>query len=231
MASTNAKNVSDSGKNTFDYSLHNANGEDVAGDYDVTVSYGDIAITPKPLSIKTASISQAYSGYQQYRSFYVYDVTTTSWPAYIDEGEDLPEPYQLGMNVYPNSSLRYSGSRPFSGGWSLWTTDGTTTRYDNFSVSITYGTFTITKRSLTLRSLGGSKHYDGAAFPNTVWIAAGSLADTDTISYGTVQPLTAVCENAENPIGEVTITNSNAGGEAATESYDLKYMYGLVTIY
>jgi hypothetical protein len=231
LASTSATNVADSGKNTFEYSLHNANGENVLGDYDVTVSYGIIAITPKPLSIKTADISQAYTGYQQSASFWVDGVSTTSWPAYLEAGEDLPEPYRLSMNVYPNSTLRYSGSRPFSGWWYLWTTDGSGAHYDNFSVSITYGTFAVTKRSLTLRSLGGSKHYDGTAFPNTVWIAAGSLADTDTISYGTVQPLVAVCSNATNPIGEVTITNSNAGGEAATESYDLKYMYGLVTIY
>lgn len=231
LASLSATNVSDSGPNSFTFAITNANGEHVESDYDVTSVYGTLTIYPTPLSVKTASTSREYDGNNNAVSVDTPSVSTSSYPAYLTAGESLPDTYNLELMLIPNFVAYTVGS------YSDWTytfqitsTRDPNIRSDNFLLSVDFGEYVVTAREITIQSLGGSKRYEqGESFPTTTWISSGSLAEGDTITYGAVTPLSERCSNAPNPIGAVTITNKR--GDVVTSSYNIKYIYGQVSIY
>jgi hypothetical protein len=231
-ASATIKNVFETApnNNSFSYSIANASGEDVLSDYEVTTLYGTITITPCPLGIETIETSITYDGTDHSATQSQSLVTATSSPAYLISGS-LPDTYTMSFSQSFASSVILAGDYTQSPtcSCSFFSSRDANVYDSNFAVTITRGTFTIQKREITLQSLAGNKHYDGQPFPDEVRISLGSLAEGDTISFGATTPLITVCENAPNPIGEVTIKNGK--GEVVTDSYAIKYIYGTVTIY
>jgi hypothetical protein len=230
QASAKMVNVSDSGTNSFDYAIVNANGENVEDDYDVTKVYGKVTITPCQLSIQTADYTATYDGTNHNVSSSFLAVTSTSYPAYLTSGK-VPDNYIFYQSINPPQDPILAGEYNFSGWYYLDHTGGSVD-YNNFSITVTYGKTTIQKRPITIQSLGGEKRYDSVAFENKVWISSGSLAANETIAYATIaekDKLVAKCANVDNPIGTPTITN--AKGEDVTANYAITYIYGKVTIY
>lgn len=229
LASESVKNVRDSGANTFDFTITNAAGEDVTGDYEISLSFGSLNILPCRLELKILELTKIYDGKAILFAGGQANVTANSTPVYLASGS-LPDTYALSATLYANTELLLANfyRNPWTKSYTLSSTRDQVDM-NNFLISWLNGDVTISQRPLTIASLGGRMPYSGSPFPDTVWIASGSLAAGDTITYASVEPLKEKGENQSNPIGNATITN--AEGRDVTSSYTITYTYGQVTIY
>jgi len=228
-ASESIKNVRESGANTFNYTITNAAGEDVTSDYDVTTNFGSLNILPCRLELKILELSKIYDGQAILISGGQANVTATSTPVYLASG-NLPDTYSLKAILYANTELLLANT--YNNPWTKsYTISSTRDAVDigNFLISWLDNDVKISQRPLLIESLGGRMPYNDSPFPDTVWIASGSLADGDSIAYANVEPLKEKGEKQNNPIGVPTITNSE--GRDVTSSYIITYTYGQVTIY
>jgi len=228
LASETIKNVKDSGSNTFTFTITNAAGEDVTGDYDVTLNYGTINILPCRLELKPLEITKVYDGKALLFAGGLSSVDANSSPVYLYSGT-LPDTYSLTASLYANTELLLANT--YSNPWTKYftlTSTRDTVDMANFAISWDNADVIISKRPLTIQSLGGTMAYSGNPFPSTIWFSLGSLAAGDSITYDATTPLVEVCQNVDNPIGTAHIVNTE--GRDVTASYDINYIYGKVTI-
>ncbi|MDE7439600.1 MAG: hypothetical protein K2N23_03745 [Clostridia bacterium] len=141
---------------------------DVTENYAITYDYGNISVTPRPLTIITGSKDKIYDGTPLTCADYTLDPTTETKDAglifndkhkhkiELDKDIEIPSITYIqkvdGKEV--NSILNVRSYR-------ISTLDGTVELTANYDLKVEYGTLTITKRKLTITTPTLSWPYDG----------------------------------------------------------------------
>lgn len=232
VRSESARHVADSGQNTFEVIIRNGDGVDVTLDYDITFVYGTLTINKCPITLSLLQDDVEYDGQDHAFSSASTKVTSSSSPTYISAGA-LPETYHLYASWESLEAMidagQYSIHTAFEPHISFTSDRDSDVTADDFAVSYVDCVRTIAKRAITISSMSGSKEYDGTAFPTGETISMGSLAPNHRIEYEHVDGLSAICEDADNPIGKPHIYDLS--DNEVTSNYSISYKYGKVTIY
>ena len=194
-------NVSDSkeGNNTFTYVLENE------GNYaDVTTEFGDLSITPKPVTITVPGAQKDYG---------------TEDPEEFSKGklpDDLTETDKKNLTDIDLSVIRTdSGNEDIGTHGDVLTTNKSEQNledeYPNYDFTIENGDFTIKGKEITITSLDGTWPYDGKEHTHPVY----------TVTYGneTIAPDKGTTNVFTLPTGDtLTVTPSAEGVTNVSDS-------------
>jgi MBG domain (YGX type) len=208
--------AADLGAGKITFSASRASGESVAGgpytitpsasdgatsllgNYDVTVETGQLTITKKAITVTADDKSKVYGSADP-------ALTVTVPAGALESGDSLS-----------GSLTRESGSNV--GSYAI--TKGSLTAGGDYDLTVTPGTFTITKKAITVKADDKTKVYGSADPALTVTVPAGALESGDSLSGSLVRA-------AGSNVGSYAITN---GSLTAGSNYDLTVTPGTLTI-
>lgn len=195
--------------------------EDVTANYDISVTCGTLTVTPRPVTITTDSPTKVYDGLaaQPYGS---------TEHGFTIGGEGIVEGEDYGMTWTGSATLVSDTGKENAGTFAI-SSDGEDITYC-YDITYVFGTFTITKRPITLTSADAEKVYDGTPLTNEAYeITSGGLAVTDGISATFTGAITYVAESHDElNTFSVTFTHSSLGD--VTDCYDIEYIFGSMTV-
>ena len=211
---TGSQTLVGSSDNSFTYEL-NANTK--ADNYIITTSIGTLTVTNRDakyeISPKGKSGEFKYDGTEKSVSGLETSTFTVEGSTYTVSGLNA---YTVGKDAKAYT-VSVTGTAVVTDAFGNDVTD-------QFSVTPTSGTLTITKREVTLTSSAGVKEYDGTALTNdTVTVTGDGWADGEGATYNVTGTRT-LAGSSEN-----TFTyNLNAGTKA--DNYNITTNYGTLTI-
>jgi len=183
---------------------------DMTGNYAITYATGTLTITPRPITLETATDEQIYDG-------------TSLW----NEGVQIINGSLVGSDtilVTTHTSLTNVGVTPNTLGVSIYSGDTLNTM--NYAITFVKGTLTVTYREITIRTSNGDKTYDGTPLWNEGWlISDGTLAAGQSIVITSNSQLTNV-GNLPNILG-ISIMN---GLEDTTSNYAITLDTGTLSV-
>ena len=98
---------------------------------------------------------------------------------------------------------------------------------ENYALNINYGTLTILKRDITIRSIDATKVYDGTELTaGKWWISAGSLAPGHSIEVSVTGTITN--EGTANNTFTYSIIDEN--GVVVNSQYNVSKLYGILKV-
>jgi hypothetical protein len=170
------------------------------GNYDVTYKTGQLTITAKAITVKADDKTKVYGSPDP--------ALTVSVPAgALESGDSLSG----SLSREPGESV--AGS-PYA------ITQGSLTAGGNYELTVTPGTFTITKKAITVAADDKSKVYGSADPALTVTVPPGALESGDSLSGSLVRA-------SGNNVGGYAITQ---GSLTAGGNYELTVTPGTLTI-
>ena len=194
------------GNDTVDYSLSRADGEKIGsytitpqgastqGNYSITFETGNLVITAKKVTVTANSLSKTY-------------------------GDNDPKLTAVVTGAENGDTIRYIIERVPGENVGTYTITPSGDRIQgNYEVEYVTGTFTITRKTITVKADDKSKVY-GETDPRLTATVSG-LVGEDSVSY------TVTRAEGEN-IGEYTITVS---GDTVQGNYNVNYKTGVFTI-
>ena len=200
--------------NIFAATVFGADGADVTSNYDVSYVFGEITVGKRPISVSTGSYSATYDGYYHaHESYTVYG--------------DLPLVSGHSHSAGNWSSAIYAGEHSNSCTVSIYDTLSNTDVSANYDVSYSFGTISISKRSLSLSTPSESVIYSGAnQILEMLDVTSGDLAYGDKIKVigGTVAKNVGTYKN------DIEFIIENGSDEDVTENYELDVTLGEITI-
>ncbi len=216
------------GNNTFTYTLNEGT---KAGNYEIETVNGTLTVTKsaKPLKITSGSNSWMYDGEDHSEPVYTitYGEGEGAESGTATKGEDGTYSYKLStgdtitisdVRTVKNVSETAANNNTFS--YVLENAD----QYEN--VSATYGTLTITKRSVTLTSATDTKVYDGKPLTNkNVTVDGDGFAEGEGATYDVTGSQTEVGGEANNNAFTYTLNEGTLAG-----NYDITPVYGTLTV-
>lgn len=214
--------------NSLAFAVRDADGGDQTGNYSLMVETGKLTVTPRPLTVTTASDSRQYDG------------TPFSLPQWTSEG--LVEGQELNGEKYEYyDSITNVGSIPNVLDLVVMAHDGNTIRNvtDNYDITYVYGTLTVTPREVTIQMDDGRWTYDGQPHTATGWsYADGSqefveddlLVILDTTTVTTVADTRGGCHNEVYSYEITSIRQDLEGSPIVTGNYDLTILPGTFLI-
>lgn len=211
------------------YEVFDGSGENVTSNYDLHMEYGKLKVTPRPLSITVEGGSRVYddtpytyvngtaeifdaenetgivSGHE-----IVHDESkTTAFVTYVTEGQVKNEQYYSVLK------------------------DGTDVS-QNYDINYEYGYIFVTARPITIKTLSGSKEFDGEAYSlasedHAEVISSGTLADGHYLKALTYSSVTYVTEGDIDNIVTYAVKKDDVD---LTENYEITYdkNYGKISI-
>ena len=192
------------------------NNTPVTHNYEIEYVYGKVTITPRPITVKTGSISVMYDDKEHYNSSVSvvsgtyglvsgHKITNVTPTMYVDSVID-------GDNVVFFSIVRSSG-------------EDVTANYD---ISYKYGRVNITPRPITIELYGYSGIYDGLPHGErfTVKKTQYGLCNGHYVDIDENTLAKDVMKNADNPAMALVIS----GDRDVTANYNITYVRGKITI-
>ena len=199
-------------RNDFSFAVRDEYGTDVTRNYDITYSYGMLAVTPRPVTLRSSDEEKVYDG-----------TPLTSSKVEVAVGQ-LVAGHEA--ELVRGASLTNADSIESSFAAAIkdeYDTDVT----HNYDITYSYGTLTVTKRAITVQSADAEKEYDGTALcQETTRVVGAGVADGDTLQ-------TAFTTNGITDVGEAQNTFSVRilrDGASVMGNYEIDYLYGTLKV-
>ena len=192
----------------------------VTSNYEITPVCGTLTVEKASLTLLTNSDSKAYDGTPLYNTGYSFEsgqLFGGQTLVFTDKTE-VTFVEETGDNVLTVYEIKQNGS----------VYDGDFLLNDNYTVTVRYGTLTITKRAVVVTASSDVKTYDGAPFNKNEFTSA-NLPDNHTLSA------TVATQNAQKHVGTYTNVASGASVTATahgdvTGQFTFSYTDGTLTI-
>ncbi len=223
------RNVADTEQynNTYsalDYKIYDADGSDVSNNYNIlSVEAGTLTVTKHSFTVVTLSKTETYNGEPLFNHEFgfsdsIIDKMGDTVVLDSSRSDEFAKLTQKGnvSNVLFVKVLRADGSD-----------------CDNYEINYTYGTLTVTERSVVIKTESGRHVYFGAEFYVKEYekITGDGLAKGDSAAADeeTVRKVL----NVTSPDGVDNDTQFeifNVAGENVTSSYNITYEYGKLIV-
>lgn len=198
--------------NHISVAIVDAQGADVSEGYNIKCIAGKLAVTARYYEIKSASDEKVYDG-----------LPLTAQNYSVVSG-DLPQGHDI--------SVAYTGTITNAG-----TAQNTITARirnsknvdvtGNFNLVCTAGQLQVKQLAITFKSSDAEKEYDGSPLTNNAAaVATGELCRGHVVDY----EFTGSTINAGTANNTFTAVISNDKGENVTANYDVKYVFGTLSV-
>ncbi len=195
--------------------ITNEKGEDVTWRYDIVYQFGELCVTPSPITLTLENVKKEYDG-----------TPLLHGKVSVTKGT-LPAGCTLQFTYSADAQLTYVGTKEVSFDARIMQGSRDITHF--FDISCVYGSVTIRPRPITVASYEESKVYDGTPlYPQRFYLKNGTLVSGETLSYraSTSGGLTDV----GTAKGEFFATVTNKRGEDMTGQYHITYEGGTLTV-
>ena len=211
--------------NQCDISIFGRENEDVSDNYEITLNFGELKITPRIINVVTHGAKKIYDGTPFEKTSF--SVVKDGQDALISGHVAVPDynyfDYEAG--TYENKfSIRIVDDD------NIPVTEG------NYEIHYTYGTLEILKRAISVITASDSWMYDGDAHFNEyieysllseIGKGEKTLVDGDEIA---VVGRTEVTDFTEDGVKNALVCAISKYGHDVTNSYDIKYIEGTLKI-
>lgn len=202
--------------NDADYKILNGQGVDVSSNYDISVEWGKLIVTPRPITIKTYGFTKVYDGYE-----------------HSDNRYEIIGEYGLAeghfLHVLSWNSITNAGSVTNSIDYGIYNSEYED-ETSNYTVLTDFGEFVLEKRKITVQTPTEEWEYDGKTRVYgevTVDTTKGyDLCDNHVIKELDTKIYIDVRDSQLNNIPFVI----ECEYQDVTENYDITYEYGTITI-
>ncbi len=199
-------------ENAMSVTIIDANGADVSSDYQISCQTGVLSVSARPLTVETGDAKRVYDGTPLKAESYELTAGT------IADGHTLEVAYTGEQTNVGETENAASVTVVDANG-----NDVT----NNYAVTVTSGTLEVTARALLLRSVDGSKTYDGEPLKAEDYVLeTGTLVEGQTIVPYYPVELTNV-GTAEN---EWLASVTTADGADVTDNYEIAHLYGSLQV-
>ncbi|MDD3477569.1 MAG: transglutaminase domain-containing protein, partial [Candidatus Izemoplasmatales bacterium] len=198
--------------NVLSIEIHNVFNENVISNYDITYVYGTLEVTPRPITIESATDQK------------IYDVTPLSNSNVTIISGSLVEGHILTVtdsNAITN--VGYDGN-PFH---ITITDDQLVDMIGNYTVSYHLGSLTVLPRPITIETSSNEKFYDGTPLSDSTYeLVTGTLAEGQSIQVIDSSTITEVgiIDN------EFFLKIFDSENEDVTSNYELTWTLGTLEI-
>lgn len=187
---------------------------DVTKHYVVSYGAATVSVARRPVTFVTPSASKVYDGEPLVRD----EITSAN----LVEGHTFTQ---------SATAAPAADAGTYANGYecSIFASDGSCVD-GNYDVSYDYGVLEIAKRPLTVTTRDLEKVYDGAALCGTAedYSVEGELVDGHAHEIFSASSISGVAESgAKNAI---RIFLYDADGRFVSQNYDIKYVYGIMTV-
>ena len=184
------------------------NGESVTGNYAITYVYGKLTVTPRPLTVTTFDGEWVYDGEDHMLDNYVVD--------------GLLDKHDCTLSV---ESIRNVGTKENSVIVQDITDENGGSVIENYAITNTFGTLTVTHRPLAVTTFDGEWVYDGQDHMLDNFTVVGLVPkhqfDLEVASIRNVGTI-------ENSVVVTDIWDENQ--ERVIENYAISYEFGTLTV-
>ncbi len=202
--------------------------ENVTENYKITYVYGTLKVTPRPITVKTKTMSFVYNGKEQFCE--EFDVTE-------GEGIEGQNPIANGQEARVASNTKIQNVKE-SGKDNvleikIFDFEGNEINLKNYAITYEYGTLSVTPRPITVKLTDREKVYDALPFvtdqvevislENTMPIVDGHYVQIDSVGDGIVDAETY-------KVGFKTAYVRDANGNDVTDNYVITMVEGTLTI-
>ena len=198
-------------ENIFAVKIVNEAEEDITANYDILPVYGTLTVTKRELTLSSESDAKVYDGLP------LTNGTVTIQSGSVAEGQ-IAEIQVTGT---------VTKAEEVENIFTVTIRDNETDVTENYEITCLFGTLTVTKRELTIRSASDSKVYDGLPLVNeSAIIEEGTVAEgqsAEILVTGTVTNATEV-ENA------FTVCILDQSKTDVTENYEITRLFGTLTV-
>lgn len=226
---TMIRNVSESGKeNVAEFKIYDGD-EDASLNYTIySVRYGTLTITPRALTVLSASAERIYDG----EPLTAHDYEITDGSLATNQRIEL-EFTGSQTNAYTDENEEY-GESENTYSIAIFDQNDEEVELENYDLTLLYGTLTVYKREITIEAKSDSKVYDGTPLE----MPEGSWDITSEYKLASGQSLSVKTQgNSITNVGTVThaiVPDSaviTAGEEDVTRNYIITYADGLLEIF
>ena len=189
----------------------------VTPNYEITYKYGEITITPRPITITTDSDEKTYDG------------TPLSCESYVlstGENEGLAPSEREELKNW--ASITNAGTEKNTVELVILDKDGLPTK-DNYTLTEDFGKLTVNKRELTIQTGSCYQMYDGQTWGRYVYdVISGSLAPDEYVYSETVPE---ICNVGKITNEWIDTEIYNQKDQKTTDNYEFTVKFGTLEIY
>ena len=202
------------------YKIQDADGNEVSRDnYNITWVEGTLEITPKPITVFSASASQTYNGTA---------LSADGWTGDVLDGHAISGP-ALTSSITDVGSVenKCEGQPKFT------IMSGNDDVTDNYQINASWGTLTVNPIEITVSSASASRPYDGTKLTADGWeVTAGELLDGHTITGPTPTAKITNVGTAENKYSGTPKFNiyDADGNPVSSDNYKITYTWGTLEV-
>ncbi|MGN0813844.1 MAG: transglutaminase family protein, partial [Candidatus Coproplasma sp.] len=202
-------------ENVLSVKIYDLSDNDLTVNYSVSYEYGTLEITPRPITVTTASNSWLYDG--ETHSDGTYSVGGAGLvDGHTTQAFDVAQITDIGQCENTMSIKVYDGKTDVSG---------------NYEISYNFGLLKVTAGQLVVQAGSSSKVYDGTPLTCETY----SLTETSVLAAGHV--LTAQTQGSQTLIGQSkneivdgSVKVKDADGNDVTDCYVISYKYGILEV-
>ena len=190
----------------------NANNQDVTSSYEITYANGTLEVTPKEITITADSAEKVYDGTPLTKDSY----TSTA----LASGDKIDSVTITGSQTVKGTSDNVPTAAKIVNGYGDDVTASYTITYAN-------GMLEVTPKTVTITADNAEKVYDGTPLTKDTFTNS-ALAAGDSIESVTNTGSQTIVGSSANVPGSAKIVN--AAGDDVTESYEIEYVNGTLTV-
>ena len=196
------------------YKITDRSGRDVTEYYEITEKIGVLSIDPRPLTVTTGAQVWTYDGSSHFNEEKTFDGLAEGHSFNITDG--FPRLTDAGSEVNRITYDIMCGAEMVD--------------KSNYVITEAFGTLTVNKRDITVKTGDGEWEYNGQEQSNTYIDRPEGLLDGHRIEIieGSVFKITNVWQTAKG--NNVIKVNVLDGTEPVTRNYNIKYDYGTLTV-
>ena len=223
-------------QNTFVPSITDARGNSVDEYYDIKTVYGTLTVSPVRLTVRSSDSSRAYNGRP---------LTSEAWSVY-DDGWKYSDYSSIGISLGNGNyiSATVNGTITDVGSvrnnmYAVIYNDSGADVTRNYEIDYDYGTLEVTKQTITVRSMGASREYNGSALTVGEWRVYDNMwrnaySATSQITIGDGNNVAVTISGTITDVGSVRNTILATVWSSArvdkTRNYDIVYDYGTLEV-
>lgn len=199
--------------NVLDFYIEDEIGENVSNNYDISIEWGTVTISHRPITVETESYDEYYDG-KEHNLNGVTVITGTLCEDHI---------IAAGDSIYKDAVSSVENFVPVE----IYDEYGTPVT-SNYSVEYSYGTVNIRLRPITVTSDSYSAVYDGMNHSfSEVYISSGSLCEQQKL---TITSGPNVYNGITDEINYFDFIIEDEYGVDVKYNYDITYEFGTVVI-
>ncbi|MBO5929389.1 MAG: hypothetical protein J6Q42_05160, partial [Clostridia bacterium] len=198
--------------NTISAIIKDANGNDVTANYEIVTISGALTVTKRAMSLQSATAEKIYDG-----------TPLTNETYSILSGELV-----TGHIIYPTYSASITNAGTVLNDFSVVIKDALGNDVtQNYNLTLTKGSLTVTRRALQYQSETHEKMYDTLTYtPNPAQLVSGDLVANHTATISMLNTITDV-GSIENTF---TVSVFDASNVDVTSNYNISYHAGTLTV-